>query len=92
MKAGGQWIERQRLMRFSSRWGGTVFSSGAFFAERTWAGSRCRATASGEPLFFPIMRFNHPHWRSPVAGCLAAYSALARFLKDFPLSPVFIQR
>jgi hypothetical protein len=32
MKAVGQRVERKRLMRISSWWRGTVFSSGAFFA------------------------------------------------------------
>jgi hypothetical protein len=32
MKAGGQWVERQRLMCFSSRWGRNVLSSGDLLA------------------------------------------------------------
>jgi hypothetical protein len=92
MKAGGQRVERQRLMDYSSRRGENTLSSAEFFAQLPQVWLRCRATASSEPLLVRIIRFNHPHWRSPAAGYLAIYSAVARFLKDFPLASVFNNR
>jgi hypothetical protein len=89
MKADGQKVTRQRLMRFLSRQGGNTLSEVNYIANRSWVGWHCPATAASEPLFVPIMRFHRPHWRSLTAGNLVNCSVVARLLKDFPLVSVF---
>ena len=88
MNAIGQKVLGGRLGRFSSRQGGNTSSPAHFFAERSSAGSPCRATAPDKRQLVPTMRLV-PAMRQlvPTMRLVPAMRQLVPTLRQSPSLP-----